>query len=70
MSDATTPTPTAPERLLMRAKEVATALSISERTLRTWIATEFFPDADLVHGGKLKFWKRQTVLDWINRKTR
>jgi len=37
-----------------------------ERTLDRWISSGTFPRADISIGGKVRYWKRQTVEGWIN----
>lgn len=36
-----------------------------ERTLDRWISCGWFPRADIALGGKVRYWKRQTVEAWI-----
>jgi predicted DNA-binding transcriptional regulator AlpA len=37
-----------------------------ERTLDRWISSGQFPRADIAIGGKVRYWKRETVEAWIN----
>ncbi len=53
------------EALLWDAKVVAKALSVGQRTLWRWIAAGTFPAPDLSIGAKVRRWRRETVLDWI-----
>lgn len=55
------------EALLWDARLVAKALSVGQRTLWRWIAAGTFPSPDLSLGAKVRRWKRQTVLDWIEK---
>jgi excisionase family DNA binding protein len=57
------------EALLWDAKLVAKALSVGQRTLWRWIAAGTFPAPDLSIGAKVRRWKRETVLDWIQKNT-
>jgi predicted DNA-binding transcriptional regulator AlpA len=43
-------------------------LPIAERTLDRWIAEEKFPPPDIAMGGKVRYWRRETVEDWITQK--
>lgn len=38
---------------------------VGERTLDRWIASDRFPRADIAIGGKARFWKRETIEQWI-----
>lgn len=38
---------------------------ISERTLRKLISSGRFPRPDVRLSAKLRFWKRETILEWI-----
>lgn len=40
-------------------------LPVGERTLHRMISTRRFPRADIANGGKLRFWRRETVEAWI-----
>ena len=37
-----------------------------ERTLDRWISSGAFPRPDIAIGGKVRYWKRETVEAWIN----
>lgn len=43
-------------------------IGIGRRTAQRWIAAGSFPRPDLVLGG-INFWKRETVMDWLEKKT-
>jgi predicted DNA-binding transcriptional regulator AlpA len=36
-----------------------------ERTLDRWISSGLFPRPDIAIGGKVRYWKRETVEAWI-----
>jgi predicted DNA-binding transcriptional regulator AlpA len=36
-----------------------------ERTLHRWISSGGFPRPDLAIGGKVRYWRRETVEAWI-----
>jgi predicted DNA-binding transcriptional regulator AlpA len=36
-----------------------------ERTLDRWISSGLFPRPDIALGGKVRYWKRETVEAWI-----
>ena len=36
-----------------------------ERTLHRWVSSGAFPRPDISIGGKVRYWKRQTVETWI-----
>ena len=36
-----------------------------ERTLDRWISSGRFPRPDIAFGGKVRFWRRETIEDWI-----
>jgi predicted DNA-binding transcriptional regulator AlpA len=36
-----------------------------ERTLDRWISSGTFPRPDIAIGGKVRYWKRETVEAWI-----
>jgi excisionase family DNA binding protein len=55
------------EALLWDARLVAEALSLGQRTLWRWIAAGTFPAPDLSIGAKVRRWKRETVLEWIEK---
>jgi predicted DNA-binding transcriptional regulator AlpA len=37
-----------------------------ERTLHRWIASGQFPKPDIAIGGKVRYWKKETVQAWID----
>jgi predicted DNA-binding transcriptional regulator AlpA len=37
-----------------------------ERTLHRWISAGTFPKPDIALGGKLRYWKRETIVGWID----
>jgi predicted DNA-binding transcriptional regulator AlpA len=37
-----------------------------ERTLDRWISCGMFPRPDIAIGGKVRYWKRETVEEWID----
>ncbi len=41
-------------------------LPIGERTLDRWVSAGQFPRPDLALGGKARFWRKETVEQWIN----
>jgi predicted DNA-binding transcriptional regulator AlpA len=43
---------------------------LGERTIFRMIATGAFPPADIRIGGKVRFWKRETVEAWIDAQAR
>jgi predicted DNA-binding transcriptional regulator AlpA len=57
------------DALMWDAKLVALALNVGQRTLWRWIAAGTFPPPDLSIGAKIRRWRRQTVLDWIEQHT-
>ena len=40
-------------------------LPVAVRTANRWIASGQFPAADVEIGGKARFWRRETVENWI-----
>jgi predicted DNA-binding transcriptional regulator AlpA len=36
-----------------------------ERTLHRWISSGTFPRPDIAIGGKVRYWRRETVEGWI-----
>jgi predicted DNA-binding transcriptional regulator AlpA len=36
-----------------------------ERTLQRWISSGLFPKPDIAIGGKVRYWRRETVDAWI-----
>ena len=43
---------------------------LGERTLHRWISAGRFPRADIVIGGKVRMWRRETVETWIGAQER
>jgi hypothetical protein len=41
-----------------------------ERTLDRWISSGQFPRPDISMGGKVRYWKRETVEAWIDAQAR
>ena len=41
-----------------------------ERTLDRWISSGLFPRPDISIGGKVRYWKRETVEAWIDAQMR
>ena len=41
-----------------------------ERTLDRWISSGQFPRPDIAIGGKVRYWKRETVEAWIEQNAR
>jgi predicted DNA-binding transcriptional regulator AlpA len=41
-----------------------------ERTLDRWISSGTFPRPDIAFGGKVRYWKRQTIEAWIDSQSR
>lgn len=42
---------------------------VGTRTLFRWISAGKFPKPDIALGGKVRFWKRETVEAWIDQQT-
>jgi predicted DNA-binding transcriptional regulator AlpA len=40
-----------------------------ERTLHRWISAGAFPKPDIAFGGKVRWWKRETIEAWITAQT-
>jgi predicted DNA-binding transcriptional regulator AlpA len=40
-------------------------LPASERTLDRWVSSGAFPKPDIAMGGKVRYWRRETVENWI-----
>ncbi len=68
-----------PEKTLNRAQDGQTIPALltktlirkhyvpaGERTLDRWISAGAFPRPDIAMGGKVRYWKRETVEAWIN----
>lgn len=51
---------------LVRRKEIAAALRISNRTLSRWISTGEFPRPDLRLGERYLRWRAATLRNWIS----
>jgi len=41
-----------------------------ERTLDRWVSSGTFPRPDIAIGGKVRYWKRETVETWIESATK
>lgn len=39
---------------------------IAERTLHRWVSSGQFPRPEIAIGGKVRYWKRETVENWID----
>jgi predicted DNA-binding transcriptional regulator AlpA len=37
-----------------------------ERTIRRWMSSGIFPPADISIGGKVRYWRRETIEQWIS----
>jgi len=59
----------APPALLTKAMIRQRYLPTSGRTLDRWISSGAFPRPDIRKGGKIRFWRRETVENWINAQT-
>ena len=40
-------------------------IPVGERTLDRWISSRQFPRPDIAIGGKVRYWRRETVEAWI-----
>ena len=58
------------EVCLMGPKGVATTLNIGQRTLWRWISIGVFPPPDISIGAKVRRWRRESVLAWIEEQSR
>lgn len=58
---------TAPElpALLTKSLILSHFIPVGVRTLDRWIAAKEFPAAEIAKGAKLRFWRRETVENWI-----
>ncbi len=56
----------APPALLTLALVRRHYVPAGERTLHRWISAGTFPRADIALGGKVRYWKRETVEAWID----
>jgi hypothetical protein len=45
-------------------------LPVGERTFDRWISSGIFPRPDIAIGGKVRYWKRETVEAWIEQNAR
>lgn len=61
----TTETATAIPALLTKALIRKHYVPLGERTLNRWISCGQFPRPDICIGGKVRYWKRETVEAWI-----
>jgi predicted DNA-binding transcriptional regulator AlpA len=59
------PAPPTEEPLLMPMPAVSRLVGIGARTLWRWISAGQFPDADVKIGAKVRRWRRDTILNWI-----
>ena len=41
-------------------------LPCGKRSLERWIAAGRFPEADVAFGGKVRYWRKATVMTWID----
>jgi predicted DNA-binding transcriptional regulator AlpA len=57
--------PQGPPALLTLALVRRHYLPMGERTLHRWISSGAFPKPDISIGGKVRYWKRETVENWI-----
>lgn len=42
----------------------------AERTLDRWVSSGAFPRPDIALGGKVRYWKRETIQAWIDAKAK
>lgn len=63
-------TPSAIPALLTKALIRKHYVPAGERTLDRWISSGTFPRPDIALGGKVRYWKRQTVEAWIDSQSR
>jgi predicted DNA-binding transcriptional regulator AlpA len=61
----TTADPHALPQLLTKSLIRRHYLPAGQRTLDRWISAGTFPRADIAIGGKVRYWKRETVERWI-----
>ena len=54
-----------PPALLTKALIRQHYVPAAERTLDRWISARTFPRPDIAIGGKVRYWKRETVEAWI-----
>ena len=60
-----TTSPQAPPALLTMALIRKYYVPAGERTLHRWVSSGAFPRPDISIGGKVRYWKRETVEAWI-----
>mgnify|MGYP005850058823 CR=1 FL=1 len=72
MMHADTPIANGPEipALLTKALIRKYYLPAGERTLDRWVSSGTFPRPDISIGGKVRYWKRETVEAWIDAQAR
>jgi len=63
--DADDPFPDSPPALLSMKLIRHFYVPVGDRTLDRWISTGQFPKPDISMGGKVRWWKRETVEVWI-----
>jgi predicted DNA-binding transcriptional regulator AlpA len=56
----------APPVLLTKALIRKHYVPVGERTLDRWISSGTFPRPDIAIGGKVRFWRRETIERWID----
>ncbi len=54
-----------PPALLTKAMIRRYYIPAGERTLYRWISSGTFPRPDIAIGGKVRYWRRETVEAWI-----
>lgn len=57
---------TSPIEPLLTVKDIAAILGVGKRTLQSWLAGGQLPQAD-VRVGKTRRWRRETIMQWIDR---
>ena len=60
---------TQPPALLTLAMIRKHFVPAGERTLHRWISSGQFPRPDIAMGGKVRYWRRETIEAWIERQT-
>jgi hypothetical protein len=55
-----------PPALLTKALIRRYYIPVGERTLDRWISSGTFPRPDIAIGGKVRYWRRETVEAWID----
>jgi predicted DNA-binding transcriptional regulator AlpA len=63
---AESPVDSGPPALLTMALIRRHFVPAGSRTLHRWISSGAFPRPDIAIGGKVRYWKRETVEAWIN----